>query len=153
MKTAFLIYSLDVEDSLNNYWTVGFDNTACPLILDNEDGEIIDDVLGDIRDGEDFDERVMYLGAFNLNPYSMETFDAVSIDISKMDLELFFKKHGLTQKPASSFLHNENALLHALMMKFINIKTTLSINTDPESEDVESEENLNSEENGEEEIN
>lgn len=135
MKTAFLIYSLDVDGSLNNYWTIGYDHTAPPLILDDGGGQILEEILSEIEGEEDIDDRVLYLGQFNMIPYTIETYDAISIDVSRIGLELFFKKRGLNEKPATSLNHNENAILQSLMMKFITIKSSLSTMNDSEEEE------------------
>lgn len=140
MRTAFLIYTVDFDGGLNDYWTVGYDHTAPPLMLEAEDnGNILDEVIKDIEGDEDITERILYLGMLNLSPFTNDVFDAVAIDISEMELDLFFKKRGLNKKPASSLLLNENIVLQGLFMKYLSSKANLSTG---KGENVNLEENV-----------
>lgn len=139
MKAAFFLYSTDIEDRLNLYYTYN-SIEAKAFIASPKDVE--EDVIYEILQELEIDidsERVTYLGTFNFNNISLveETLDAIAINVSSLNMKPLIEKYNLKENLAFMIGKEENTLILSLMFKLILNKKKLAETKEEDKEEEE----------------
>lgn len=123
MTSCFFIYNIDEKNALSNIWVVN-DTNQGPLIIENikEDKDALESIMDFLEIENINNSRFMYLGIFNLKPYSENEIECFALDVTKFNMSVFNEHYGVKSIPAYTLCNNENSILHALAMKYILLK-------------------------------